>query len=340
MPEGRLYIGNRRYSSWSMRGWLAVKLAGLDVEEVMIHFSRPGPTEAISRLSPNGLVPYLEHRGARVWESLAVCEYCAEIAPSLWPADPVARAHARAISAEMHAGFSGLRQSMWMNLGRDFSGLGRTPEALADVARIEAMWAETRQRFGAGGPFLFGAAFTAADAMYAPVVTRFLTWQPEIGAATRAYCEAVRAHPLVSAWYDGAAAEPRNGCCPTTKTPGERPSRSTMSGSSRAICGACRAVQHLGFTLTPLARQAMAASATAARCCIGLWSCSPCRSECGSATLDRFLARYAGIHILAFAIDDPQATRALRRAGRGAVRRSLDRPIDDLILTARVRGSS
>ena len=108
----------------------------------------------------------------------------------------------------MHAGFLGLRQSMWMNLGRDFSGLGRTPEALADIARIEAMWADTRQRFGAGGPFLFGAAFTAADAMYAPVVTRFLTWRPEIGAATRAYCDAVRAHPLVSAWYDGAAAEP------------------------------------------------------------------------------------------------------------------------------------
>ena len=133
---------------------------------------------------------------------------CAEIKPSLWPADPIARAHARAISAEMHAGFTGLRQSMWMNLGRDFSGLGRTPEALADIARIEAMWADTRQRFGAGGPFLFGAAFTAADAMYAPVVTRFLTWRPEIGAGTRAYCDAVRAHPLVSEWYDGADAEP------------------------------------------------------------------------------------------------------------------------------------
>ena len=117
MAEGRLYIGNRRYSSWSMRGWLAVKLAGLDVEEVMIHFARPGPTEAITKLSPNGLVPYLEHRGARVWELLAVCEYCAEITPSLWPADPAARAHARAISAEMHAGFTGIRQSMWMNLG-------------------------------------------------------------------------------------------------------------------------------------------------------------------------------------------------------------------------------
>lgn len=208
MPEGRLYIGNRRYSSWSMRGWLAVRLARLDLEEVLIHFVRPGPTDAISKLSPNGLVPYLEHRGARVWESLAVCEYCAEIAPSLWPEDRIARAHARAICAEMHAGFTGLRSAMWMNLGRDFSGFGRTPEALADIARIEAMWADTRARFGDGGPFLFGSTFTAADVMYAPVVTRFLTWKPEIGPATRAYCDAVRAHPLVEAWYDAAAAEP------------------------------------------------------------------------------------------------------------------------------------
>lgn len=219
MSEFTLIIGNKNYSSWSLRGWLAVRLAGLDVEEVMIHFRRPGPTEAIAGLSPNGLVPYLEHRGARVWESLAVCEYCADITPSLWPADRIARAHARSISAEMHAGFLGLRQSMWMNLGRDFSGLGRTPEALADVARIGALWADTRQRFGADGPFLFGTAFTAADVMYAPVVTRLLTWRPEIGAETRAYCDAVRAHPLVSAWYDAAAAEPAEWLLTDYETP-------------------------------------------------------------------------------------------------------------------------
>jgi len=210
MSEGTLYIGHRRYSSWSMRGWLAVRLAALDVKVEVIQFVRPGPTPAIARLSPNGLVPFLEHNGARVWESLSVCDYCAEISPGLWPEDRIARAHARSIAGEMHAGFRGLRQNMWMNLGRDFSGLGRTPEALADVAHIEALWADTRARFGGGGPFLFGARFTAADAMYAPVVTRFLTWKPVLTAASEAYCAAVRAHPLVDEWYQGAAAEPES----------------------------------------------------------------------------------------------------------------------------------
>jgi glutathione S-transferase len=219
MPDGTLYIGNRRYSSWSLRGWLAVRLAKLDVDVKMIHFNRPGPTPAIGKLSPNGLVPYLEHRGARVWESLAVCEYCAEIEPSLWPSDRVARAQARAISAEMHAGFAALRQAMWMNLGRDFSGLGRAPEVLADIAQIEALWADTRQRFAVSGPFLFGTAFTAADAMFAPVVARFITWKPELTAAARAYCDAVRAHRLVAEWYAAAAVEPVEWLLPDYETP-------------------------------------------------------------------------------------------------------------------------
>jgi len=208
MTEGVLYIGQRRYSSWSMRGWLAVRLAGLDVDVRVLKFTRPGPTKAISEISPNGLVPFLEHNGARVWESLAICDYCAEVAPSLWPAERVARAHARSMSAEMHAGFRDLRMAMWMNLGRDYAGLGRTPGALQDIARIEALWAETRTRFGGGGQFLFGASLGAADAMFAPVVARFLGWKPEVSDATTAYCEAVRAHPLVAEWYDGAAAEP------------------------------------------------------------------------------------------------------------------------------------
>jgi glutathione S-transferase len=208
MSDGVLYIGNKRYSSWSMRGWLAVKLARLDVDVRVLHFTRPGPTKAIVDLSPNGLVPLLDHNGARVWESLAICDYCAEFEPSLWPADRVARAHARSIAAEMHAGFRDLRMAMWMNLGADFSGLGRSPGALLDIARIEALWAETRSRFGAGGPFLFGATFGAADAMFAPVVARFLGWKPVVSTETMAYCAAVRGHPLVMEWYSGAAAEP------------------------------------------------------------------------------------------------------------------------------------
>lgn len=207
MPDGRLFLGTRRYSSWSMRGWLAVRLAGLNVEDVVIPFTRPGPTEAIARLSPNGLVPYLEHDGARVWESLAILEYCAERS-DLWPRDPAARAHARSMAAQIHAGFGALRQAMWTNLGADFAGLGRTPQALADVAHIERLWSHTRRRFGAGGPFLFGETFGAADVMYAPVVARFLTWRPVLSFETDAYCRAVRDHELVAAWYDAAAQEP------------------------------------------------------------------------------------------------------------------------------------
>jgi glutathione S-transferase len=206
MAEGRLVIGTKRYSSWSLRGWLLVRMAGLDVEEVVVPL-RAGVTEAIRAVSPNGLVPYLEHRGAKLWESIAIAEYCHELSPDLWPADRVARAHARSIAAEMHAGFRALRIAMPMNLGRTFPGKGRTPESLADIARIEAIWAEALAAHG--GPFLFGRAFTIPDAMFAPVVTRFLTWQPALSAVSRAYCDAVRAHPLVDQWYRDAAAEPQ-----------------------------------------------------------------------------------------------------------------------------------
>ncbi len=208
--EGRLVIGTKRYSSWSMRGWLAVRLAGLDVEEVVIPLSgsNVGSTAAIGDHSPSGLVPYLEHRGNRVWESLAICEYCAEMEPALWPEGLAARTRARVVSAEMHAGFRGLRQAMPMILGVDRAGLGRTEACLADIARVEAVWRETRAGFGAGGPYLFGARFGAADAMFAPVATRFLTWRPELASDTWAYVEAVRAHPLVERWYADAAAEP------------------------------------------------------------------------------------------------------------------------------------
>jgi glutathione S-transferase len=205
MAEGRLVIGTKRYSSWSLRGWLMVHLAELDVEEVVVPLA-PAGTQAIKDVSPNALVPYLEHRGARIWESIAIAEYCAEFKADLWPRHRTARAHARSVAAEMHAGFRGLRMAMPMNLGRTFAGQGRTPEALADIFRIEAIWAEAIAAHG--GPFLGGDHFALVDAMYAPVVTRFLTWQPELSAGSRAYCDLVRAHPLVDRWYREAAAEP------------------------------------------------------------------------------------------------------------------------------------
>jgi glutathione S-transferase len=207
MADGTLYLGTQRYSSWSMRGWLLVKLARLDVEEIVIPING-GATEAVRAVSPNGLVPYLEHQGAKIWESIAIAEYCAEFEPGLWPADRIARAHARAIAAEMHAGFRALRVAMPMNLGRDFAGLGQTLESLADIAHIDRLWARTREQYGASGPYLFGATFSAADAMFAPVVARFLTFAPPISEAAAAYCRAVRAHGLVDHWYERAAKEP------------------------------------------------------------------------------------------------------------------------------------
>ncbi len=207
--DGKLYIGTRRYSSWSLRGWLPVQMAKLNVEEVVIPLAGGGQTVAIRQVSPNGLVPYLEHNGHRIWESIAICEYCEEVSPgSIWPRDFAARVHARVIAAEMHAGFRELRMAMPMNLGRDFPGKGQTPGALADIARIEKLWAETRARFGASGPFLFGADFTGADVMFAPIVARFLSYQPTLTPESRTYCDAVRTHAPVAAWYDASTREP------------------------------------------------------------------------------------------------------------------------------------
>ena len=216
MSDGRLIIGTRRYSSWSLRGWLPVRLAGLDVAETVIPLAG-GSTPAVKAATPAGMVPYLEHRGAAIWESLAICEYCAEYLPSLWPEERSARAHARAIAAEMHAGFRELRIAMPMSLFRaGAAGTCQTPGALADIARIAALWADTQARFG--GPYLFGAAFGNADAMFAPVVARLLTYAPPLPPAAAAYCAAVRAHALVGEWYDAAAAEPPDWHIPRYET--------------------------------------------------------------------------------------------------------------------------
>ena len=218
MSDGTLYLGTRRYSSWSLRGWLPVRLAKLDVVEVVLPLAG-GSTPAVKLASPSGFVPYLEHNDCKVWDSLAICEYCAELSPGLWPADLAARSHARSISAEMHSGFRELRMNMPMSLFRHAVGAGQTPGTLADIARIDAIWTTTRDRFGAGGPYLFGASFTAADAMYAPVVFRFMTYRPKLSQAAQDYADAVRAHPLMVEWLDAARDEPKAWYLPAMEAP-------------------------------------------------------------------------------------------------------------------------
>ena len=218
MADGKLYIGTRRYSSWSLRGWLPVRLANLDVEEVVIPLAG-GSTPAVKQASPSGFVPYLVHNDNKVWDSLAICEYCAELSPELWPASITARAHARSISAEMHSGFRELRMNMPMSLFRDAQGAGQTPGVLADIARIDAIWTGTTERFGAEGPYLFGAAFTAADAMHAPVVFRFMTYRPTLSPTAQAYADAVLAHPLMVEWLDEARGEPKEWYLPAMEAP-------------------------------------------------------------------------------------------------------------------------
>jgi glutathione S-transferase len=219
MSDGTLYIGTKRYSSWSLRGWLAVKLARLDVIETVIPLAG-GSTKLVKETSPSGFVPYLEHVDTKIWDSLAICEYCAELHPGLWPADRGARAHARAIAAEMHSGFRELRLNMPMSLFRSAQeGAGQTPGALADIKRIDAIWSETRARFGNGGPFLFGATLTAADAMYAPVVFRFMTYKPALSAPAQAYCDAMLAHKLMQDWLAAAKDEPEAWFIPSMEAP-------------------------------------------------------------------------------------------------------------------------
>ncbi|WP_122039750.1 glutathione S-transferase family protein [Asaia bogorensis] len=205
----RLVIGTRRYSSWSLRGWLAVRCAGLDVPDEVIALRGGGQTSEIHAISPNGMVPYLVHQGVRIWESLAICEYCAEIAPVLWPADRVARAVARSVASEMHAGFRALRIAMPMNLGRTNRPLLETgDDVLADIARIDRIWCETRERFGATGPYLFGADFCIADIMFAPVVSRFTSYGVTLSPIAEAYRQTVLDHPLMREWARLAALEP------------------------------------------------------------------------------------------------------------------------------------
>ena len=209
----RLMIGNKNYSSWSLRPWIAMKVAGIAFEEEVISLDAQDFKGRVRKISGTGKVPALadgEFQGSvtHVWESLAILEYLAEKNPraGLWPAAPGARAHARAIASEMHAGFVPLRRHCPMNMWRLVSRRELTPEAAGDVARIDALWTDCRGRFGQGGPFLFGG-FGAADAMYAPVVSRLHTYDVTVGSVSRAYMAAVMALPAWAEWCAAALRE-------------------------------------------------------------------------------------------------------------------------------------
>lgn len=209
MRQFTLYLATKTTSSWSLRGWLACKLAGIDFDEMVIPLDAPQTQAEIAKVSPSGKLPCLHHGDLRIWDSLAIGEYLAELRPDahLWPADRAARAHARSIAAEMHSGFQELRRNMWMHLKKGFPGKGQTPGALADIARVGELWRDTRRRYGADGPFLFGARFNLADAFFAPVASRFVTWEPEIPRDTHDYVAAVMAHRLVAEWVAAAQKE-------------------------------------------------------------------------------------------------------------------------------------
>lgn len=207
MTDLTLYIANKNYSSWSFRPWIAMTAAGIAFDEQQILFDFPAGNPGIKAISPTGQVPVLVHGAIKVWESLAIIEYIAELFPeaAIWPKPRDDRAVARAISLEMVSGFRALRTACPMNFRRPQSPIERTDSIMADVERIETIWREQIAR--SGGPFLFGA-FSAADAMFAPVVNRFSVYQLTQNADSLAYMERMQAHPAWVKWRNAALAEP------------------------------------------------------------------------------------------------------------------------------------
>jgi glutathione S-transferase len=206
-PGLTLVIGNKNYSSWSMRPWVAAVAFGIPFNEVRILLDQPETAAIIARFSHAGRVPVLVAGDISVWDSLAICEYLAEQFPDLhmWPQDVAARAMARSVSAEMHSGFTGLRSAMSMNIQASLPGRGRTNEAQADIGRICEIWEDCLARFG-HHEFLFGD-FSIADAFFAPVVMRFKTYGVSLAPALQAYCDRMQAHPAVARWVREAMAE-------------------------------------------------------------------------------------------------------------------------------------
>jgi glutathione S-transferase len=206
MPDRLLVIGNRNYSSWSLRPWLVLKALGLPSTVVRIPLDRPDTVERIRQYSTAGRVPVLVEDGITVWDSLAIIEHLAEAHPGLWPSEPAARAMARSISAEMHSGFLALRNDLPMNIRATGRRIDLALATRADIDRIIAIWLDARQRFGADGPWLFGA-WSAADAMYTPVASRFATYGIDLPAALEAYRTTALEAPAMQEWTALARAE-------------------------------------------------------------------------------------------------------------------------------------
>jgi len=208
MPQAVLTISSRNYSSWSLRGWLLCRLAGLDLAEEMVSIDAPGQRAELLLLSPSVLVPRLTHEGASVWDTLAIAEYLNERFPAagLYPSDPLARAHCRSISGEIHSGFHNLRSALPMNLKAHHRSFRVFAGAKPDIERIQTIWRDCLDRYG--GPWLFGASPTVADAMFAPVATRFTTYAVPLDPLSQAYVETITAWPLIQEWTRAALAEP------------------------------------------------------------------------------------------------------------------------------------
>lgn len=208
MNEPLLVIGTKTVSSWSLRPWIALVAAGIPFRERVLPLRRSDTGAQIAAWSPSRKVPVLVDGASRIWESYAILEHLADRYPDrrLWPVDPVQRGWARSIACEMHNGFAGLRREMPMDTQRKYPQARWSDATQADIERIQAIWRETRTRFGGDGPFLFGT-FSNADAMYAPVVTRFDTYPVALDRTGRAYVAAVMKHPAMQRWYREAAAE-------------------------------------------------------------------------------------------------------------------------------------
>ncbi|HUC60392.1 MAG TPA: glutathione S-transferase family protein [Alphaproteobacteria bacterium] len=206
--EATITISSKNYSSWCLRGWLLCKFAGLEVAEKMIPADDPSARAELLLLSPSFLVPCLTHNGVKVWDTISIAEYLNEIRPKagLWPADRAARAFCRSISGEMHSGFASMRAALPMNLKGHFPGFRIWANAQADIDRILQIWHECFATYK--GPYLFGAQRTVADAMYAPVVTRFLSYDVKLDAEARAFAKHIMAMPEMVEWVEAAKGEP------------------------------------------------------------------------------------------------------------------------------------